>query len=174
MHHTFSYKDASKHPKMASKYASCEDAEDEAEIFVIGNGWEKSWVNMTKKDLMTIPWMKEAIEGTDAKLFINDCMGFDINEITDAGAIHLKSTSVCARHLRIMKNTDNPSRYLLVVFYLKEDGEWELDYNYPREICSATVSANFGTLSDGFRVFADGPKKYLYNKGGEERLARTL
>ena len=83
MPRTFTYKDASKHNhKMASKYASYED---DAENFTIGNGWEKNWVPLAKKELMTIPWMKEAIEGTDAKLFIDDCLGFDIQEVTEAG-----------------------------------------------------------------------------------------
>jgi hypothetical protein len=198
MHRTFSYKHAAKHsPKMASKYAGCENA---TETFTIGNGWEKSWVRMTKKDLMTIPWMKEAMEATgttrvesgdcrrfqslvappalkhdsrlDAKLFIDDCLGFDIVSVTEAGAIHLKHRENywCESHLRILKNTKKPSRFLLMEYYREKGGEWLLDPNYPRHIHSATVSTNFGTLEDGFRVFTDGEKKYLYSRDGKERL----
>ncbi len=170
MPRTFSYKDGSKYsPKMASKYSGCENA---TETFTIGNGWEKSWVNMTKEDLMTIPWMKEAMEGTDTKLFIDDCLGFDIQNVTDAGAIHLKHREHhwCESHLRILKNTKKPSRFLLMGYDRVKGGEWVLDPNYPRDIRSATVSANFGTLENGFRVFTDGEKKYLYSRDGKERL----
>ncbi len=162
---TFSYKTAAKlNHKMASKYAAYEN---DTEDFTISNGWEKNWVRLNKMELMEIPWMKEAIEGTDAKLFINDCLGFDIKEITDAGAIHLASTWWSDNHLRILKNTKKPSRFLLKEYYRVKDGEWELDPNYPREIRCASVSANFGTLPDGFRVFTDGEKKYYYKKNGK-------
>ena len=176
MPRAFSYKDGSKHShKMASKYASYED---DAENLTIGNGWEKSWLPLTKKELMIIPWMKEAIEGTDAKLFIDDCLGFDIQEVTEAGAIYLKKREGgpwdYESHLRISKNTKKPSRFLLTEYYRVKGGEWEADPNYPRSITTATVSANFGTLSDGFRVFSDGEKKYYYSKNGKERLAKRI
>ena len=168
MPRAFSYKDASKHShKMASKYAA---SNFETETFTIGNGWEKNWVTLTKKELMTIPWMKEAIEGTDAKLFINDCLGFDIKSVTDAGVIELKSGNI----LRISKNIKKACRLDLTEYYRNVEGLWELDPNYPWSIRSATVSANFGTLSDGFRVFADGEKKYFYSKDGKERLAKPI
>ncbi len=170
MSRTFSYKNGSNHsPKMASKYSVCENA---TETFTIGNGWEKSWANMTQKDLMSVPWMKEAMEATGAKLFINDCLGFDIQEITEAGAIHLKhrENHRCESHLRILKNSKKPSRFLLMAYYRVKGGEWEVDPNYPSYIHSATVSTNFGTLEDGFRVFSDGRKKYLYSRDGKERL----
>ena len=174
MPRTFSYKDGAKHsPKMAAKYSGCENA---AETFTISNGWEKSWVRMTKKDLMAIPWMKEVMEATDhvsrldAKLFIDDCLGFDIESVTEAGAIHLKHRDWCESHLRILKNTKKPSRFLLMGYDRVKGGEWLLDPNYPRHIHSATVSANFGTLEDGFWVFSDGEKKYLYSRDGKESL----
>jgi hypothetical protein len=167
MHHSFSYKDASKHNhKMASKYVSYQGA-DEVETFTIGNGWEKNLTPLTKKELMTIPWMKEAIEGTDAKLFINDCWGTAIKEVTDAGGIHNERGGL----IRIAKNIKTPSRFVLIEYYRNAEGLWVPGYNPPWDIRSATVSANFGTLSDGFRVFSDGEKKYLYNKDGKERLA---
>jgi hypothetical protein len=176
MPRTFSYKDASKHNhKMASKY---EPTNFETETLTIGNGWEKNWTRLTKKELMTIPWMKEAIEGTDAKLFIDDCLGFDIQEVTEAGAIHLKKRQGglwdYESHLRILKNTKKARRFLLMGYYRVKGGEWEEDPNYPRSITTATVSANFGTLSDGFRVFTDGEKKYYYSKDGKERLAKRI
>jgi hypothetical protein len=176
MPRTFSYKDGSKlNHKMASKYASYED---DTENLTIGNGWEKSWVPLNKNELMTIPWMKDAIEGTDAKLFIDDCLGFDIQEVTDAGAIHLKKPEGSwwnyESHLRILKNTKKSRRFLLMGYDCVKGGEWEADPNYPRSITTATVSANFGTLSDGFRVFTDGEKKYYYSKDGKERLAKRI
>jgi hypothetical protein len=164
MSHTFSYKDASKHShKMASKYSSYEEA---AETFTIGNE-KNEWVNLTKKELMTIPWMKEAIEGTNVKLFVNDCWGTDIKEITDAGGIHNERGGL----IRIAKNVATPSRFVLIEHHRNEYGQWVPDYNPPWEIRSATVSANFGYLSDGFRAFASGPKKYRYNKNGKERIS---
>lgn len=174
MPRTFSYKDASKlNHKMASKYTSYQD---DSENLTISNGWEKSWTPLTKKELMTIPWMKEAIEGTDAKLFIDDCLGFDIGEVTEAGAIHLKHYEHhwCESHLRILKNTKKSRRFLLMGYDRVKGGEWEADPNYPRSITTATVSANFGTLSDGFRVFTAGEKKYFYSKDGKERLAKPI
>ena len=174
MPRAFSYKDASKHNhKMASKF---ESYEDDVENLTISNGWEKSWTPLTKKELMTIPWMKEAIEGTDAKLFIDDCLGFEIDEVTEAGAIHLKYHKTCwyESHLRILKNTKKSRRFLLMGYDRVKGGEWEADPNYPRSITTATVSANFGTLSDGFRVFTDGEKKYYYSKDGKERLAKRI
>lgn len=176
MPRTFSYKAASKlNYKMASKYASYED---DAENLTIGNGWEKSWAPLDKKGLMEIPWMKDAIEGTDAKLFIDDCLGFDIKEVTDAGAIHLKKREGglwdYESHLRILKNTKKSCRFLLMGYDRLKGGEWEVDPNYPRSITTATVSANFGTLPDGFRVFTDGEKKYYYNKNGKCRLAKRI
>jgi hypothetical protein len=158
---------------MASKYASYKD---DAENLTIGNGWEKNWTRLTKKELMTIHWMKEAIEGTDAKLFIDDCLGFDIKEVTEAGAIHLKYREDywCESHLRILKNTKKSCRFLLMGYDRVKGGEWEADPNYPRSITTATVSANFGNLPDGFRVFTDGEKKYYYSKDGKERLAKRI
>jgi hypothetical protein len=158
---------------MASKYASYEE---DAADFTIGNGWEKNWVNLNKKELMTIPWMKDAMEGTDAKLFIDDCLGFDIKEVTEAGAILLKHRENywCESHLRILKNTKKQCRFLLMGYDRVKGGEWEVDPNYPRSITTATVSPNFGTLSDGFRVFTDGEKKYYYNRNGKERLAKRI
>ncbi len=169
MSRTFSYKNGCKYsPKMASKYFVCEN---NCPTFTIGNGWEKSWANMTQKDLMAVPWMKEAIEATDAKTFINDCLGFDIERVTEAGAIHLKHhENMFERHLRILKNTKKPSRFLLMGYYRMKGGEWEVDPNYPCVIRCATVSTNVGTLEDGFRVYTDGPKKYLYSRDGKERL----
>ena len=176
MPRTFSYTDASKHShKMVSKYMS---DEEDAEDFTIGNGWEKNWVSLDKKELMAIPWMKDAIEGTDAKLFIDDCLGFDIKEVTEAGAIHLKKREHglwdYESHLRILKNTKKMCRFLLMGYDRVKGGEWEADPNYPCSITTATVSANFGTLSDGFRVFSDGEKKYFYSKDGKERLAKRI
>jgi hypothetical protein len=170
MPRTFSYKDASKlNHKMASKYASYND--DDAENLTIGNGWEKSWTSLTKKGLMDIPWMKEAIEGTDAQLFINDCLGFDIQEITEAGVIHLKKNegSWCESYLHISKNTKKPRRFLLTAFDRFDGGEWKLDPNFPCTIRTATVSSNIG----GF-CFTDGEKKYYYSKDGKERLAKRI
>lgn len=149
--------------KMHAKYQWIE-----GETFTITNGSEKNWVNLRKEELMTIPWMKEAIEGTDAKLFINDCWGTDIKEITDAGGIHNERGGL----IRIAKNIKTPSRFVLIEYYRNEYGHWVQDYNPPWDIRSATVSTNFGYLSDGFRAFADGERKYLYNKEGKERLAR--
>lgn len=174
MPRTFSYKAASKlNHKMASKYASYED---ETETLFIGNGWEKSWVRLNKKELMEIPWMKDAIEGTDARLFIDDCVGFDIKEVTEAGAIHLKYREDywCESYLRILKNTKKSCRLLMMAYDRVKGGEWEVDPNYPCSIRTATVSANFGTLPDGFRVFTDGEKKYYYNKDGKMRLAKRI
>ncbi len=176
MPRTFSYKAAAKlNYKMASKYAAYEsDTED----FTISNGWEKNWSRLNKKELMEIPWMKDAIEGTDAKLFIDDCLGFDIKEVTDAGAIHLKKNEGSLwdyeSHLRILKNTKKSCRFLLMGYDRVKGGEWEVDPNYTRSITTATVSANFSTLPDGFRVFTDGEKKYYYNKNGKGRLAKRL
>ena len=133
------------------------------ETFTISNGSEKNWVNLTKAELMEIPWMKEAIEGKDSKLFINDFLGFDIKYVTDAGAIHTSDN----KHLRISRNTTRPTRLELSEFYKGQEGLWAQDPNYPQPIRCATVSANFGTLPDGFRVFGDGPKKYYYLKNGE-------
>lgn len=167
----FSYRHASKHShKMASKYSFYQN---DVENLTISNGWEKNWVSMTKNELMTIPWMRAAIEGTNAKLFIDDCLGFDIQGVSEAGAIYLKQRDVETgqSHLRISKNIKTPSRFLLTEYYRPKGGVCYADPNYPREIHSATVSANFGTLSDGFRVFTDGEKKYLYTKDGEEYLA---
>jgi hypothetical protein len=146
---------------MASKYQWIETA-----TFIITNGSEKNWVNLRKEELMTIPWMKEAIEAIEAKLFIDDCLGFDIKSVTDAGVIELKNGNI----LRISKNIKRACRLELTEYYRNAEGLWELDPNYPRDIHSATVSTNFGTLSDGFRVFTDGERKYLYNKEGKERL----
>jgi hypothetical protein len=160
---------------MASKYKV---SNFETEDITISNGWEKNWTRLTKMELMTIPWMKEAIKGTDAKLFIDDCLGFDIKEITEAGAIHLKKRQGglwdYESHLRILKNTKKPSRFLLMGYDRAKGSEWEADPNYPRSITTATVSANFGSLSDGFRVFSDGEKKYFYSKDGKERLAKPI
>jgi hypothetical protein len=176
MPRTFSYKAAAKlNYKMASKYAVYEN---DTENFTISNGWEKDWVRLNKKELMEIPWMKDAMEGTDAQLFIDDCLGFDIKEVTDAGAIHLKKREGglwdYESHLRILKNTKKSCRFLLMGYDRVKGGEWEVDPNYPRSITTATVSANFGTLSDGFRVFTDGEKKYYYNRHGKGRLAKRL
>jgi hypothetical protein len=176
MPRTFSYKDASKHShKMASKY---QPATFETETLTIGDGWEKNWVRLDKQELMEIPWMKEAIEGTDAKLFIDDCLGFDIKEITEAGAIHLKKREGglwdFESHLRILKNTKKPCRPLLMGYDRVKGGEWELDPNYPRSITTAAVSANFGTLSNGFRVFTAGEKKYFYRNDDKARLAKRI
>lgn len=168
MPRTFSYKDASKlNHKMASKYNSCYF---DTETFVISNGWEKNWVNLTKVELMEIPWMKEAIEVADAKLFIDDCLGFTINSVTEAGGISYNSDGL----MYIAKNIKRPSRFLLRFYYRDQEGLWKPDINGDRDIRCATVSANFGTLSDGFRVFSDGEKKYFYTKDGKECLANRI
>lgn len=168
MRHTFSFKAASRHShKMASKYSAYHSDD---ETFEISNGWEKDWMNLSKKDLMTIPWIKEIDEVKDAneiKLFIDNCLGFDIKEISEWGSIILKDGDT----LRIAKNTCKPDRYQLTQMYRDKDGLWKVDSNYPRYIRSATVSANFGTMKDGWRVFYDGEKKYMYNNEGKERLA---
>ncbi len=159
MSRSMSYQAASKHShKMASKYSA---HEGETETLTIGNGWEKNWVELRKDELMKIPWMKEAIEAKGAKLFIDDCLGFDISNVTDAGAIELKSGGL----LRISKNSKKPSRFLLREFYRNSEGLWELDPNYPREIRSATVSTAFSG-----KCFSDGERKYLYSKDGKELL----
>jgi hypothetical protein len=130
------------------------------ETFVISNGWEKNWANLNKAELAEIPWMKEAIDAHDSNLFIDDCLGFHIESITEAGAIHHRS----GYHIRISKNTQKPSRFLLTEFYQNEEGRWIS--THLREIRCATVSANFGTLSCGFRAFAHGPKVYYYKQDG--------
>ena len=168
MPRTFNYKDASKlNHKMASKYASYQDDEEAwksfagqnwTEPFSITNGHERAWMNLTKAELMEIPWMKEAIETPDAKLFIDDCLGFDVKEVTQGGSIRLKNGSA----LRIARNIVKPSRLQLTEYRRNEDDVWELDPNYPRHIFCATVSSNFG----GF-CFTSGPNKYYYHKNGD-------
>jgi hypothetical protein len=174
MPRTFNYKDASKHNhKMASKYASYQDDEEAwksytgqnwTEPFSITNGHERAWMNLTKAELMTIPWMKEAIETPDAKLFIDDCLGFDIKDVSEGGSIRLKNAFdwTPQRCLRIAKNTVKPSRLQLTEYYRDDDGLWQTDPNYPRRIFCATVSKNFG----GF-CFSEGPNKYYYHPNGE-------
>lgn len=155
------FKVASKHShKMASRY-NHHLIEDDAETFTITNGWEKEWTNLTKAQLLEIPWMKEAIEGAKGyKLFIDDCLGFDIKEIDESGVIRL----VCGGTLRIARNTVKPCRLQLTKFYRNEEGIWETDPNYPRHIHCATVSANYTRSGPG--CFTDGPKKYYYEKNG--------
>ncbi len=168
MHRSFTFKAASRHNhKMASKYSAYHSDDEPLEI---SNGWERDWVNLTKKELMTIPWIREIVEANEAievKLFIDDCLGFNIKEISEWGSIILKDGNT----LRIAKNISTPDRYQLTQMYRGKDGLWKIDPNYPRYIRSATVSANFGTTKDGWRVFSDGEKKYMYNKEGKERLA---
>ena len=168
MPRTFTYKDASKHNhKMASKYASYQDDEEAwksytgqnwTEPFAITNGHERAWMNLTKAELMEIPWMKEVIETPEAMLFIDDCLGFDVKEVTEGGSIRLQRGGA----LRIAKNTVKPSRLQLTAYDRNEEGVWELDPNYPRRIFCATVSSNFG----GF-CFTSGSNKYYYHKNGD-------
>jgi hypothetical protein len=181
MPRTFSYKDASKlNHKMASKYASCQDDEDAWKSYTTQNCWrdpptltygsERAWVPLNKKELMTIPWMKEAVETKNAMLFIDDCSSYPIERVTDTGAIYLnKGQSLYDCHLRILKNIVKPSRYLMTCFKRYDGGEWKLDNNYPCNIRTATVSSNF----DAF-CYTDGEKKYYYSKDGKERLAKRI
>lgn len=167
MPRTFNYKEASKHNhKMASKYASYQDDEEVWKSFT-GQNWteplsitnddERAWMNLTKAELMEIPWMKEAIETPDAKLFIDNCLGFDVKEVTQGGSIRLKNGNA----LRIAKNIIKPCRLQLTAYDRNEEGVWELDLNFPRHIFCATVSSNFGGL-----CFTSGPNKYYYHKDG--------
>lgn len=179
MPRTFNYKDASKHNhKMASKYASYQDDEEAWKSFIgpkwmdpntITNGHERAWMNLTKAELMEIPWMKEAIETPDAKLFIDDCLGFDIKDVSEGGSIRLKNAFdwTPQRCLRIAKNTVKPSRLQLTEYYRDADGLWQIDPNYPRRIFCATVSSDFG----GF-CFSAGPNKYYYYPNGEITTTR--
>lgn len=173
MPRTFNYKNASRlNYKMSAKYASYQDDEEAwksytgqnwVEPFTITNGNERAWMNLTKAELMKIPWMKEAIETPDAMLFIDDCLGFGIKEVTEGGSIRLKGGNA----LRIAKNTVKASRLQLTEYRRNDEGVWELDLNYPRRIFSASVSKNFG----GF-CFTDGPNKYYYHPNGEITTTR--
>ncbi len=163
MPRTFSYKDGSIHNhKMAQKFMYNTYDEDTytQDSFKITNGSERAWKKLNKIELMEIPWMKEVINSKGAKLFIDDCLGFNIKEVDDDGCIYLTTNGM----LQIHKNSIKPSRFELIEFYRNEENIWTPDY--PRDIRCATVSTNFGTLSDGFRVFTDGPKKYYYKKDG--------
>lgn len=169
----FNYKNASRlNYKMAAKYTSYQDDVEAWKSFIgpkwmdpntITNGHERAWMNLTKAELMEIPWMKEAIETPDAKLFIDDCLGYAIKEVTEGGSIRLKDNSV----LRISRNTVKPSRLQLTAYDRNEEGLWELDPNYPRRIFCATVSSNFG----GF-CFTSGPNKYYYYPNGDITTTR--
>ena len=163
MPRTFSYKDGSRYNhKMAHKfmYHKYNEDIDMQQSFKITNGAERAWKKLNKIELMEIPWMKEVINSKGAKLFINDCLGFDIKEVDDDGCIYLTTKSM----LQIHKNSVTHSRFRLIEFYRNEENIWA-PYNL-HDIRCATVSTNFGTLSDGFRVFVDGPKKYYYEKDG--------
>jgi hypothetical protein len=61
----------------------------EQETFSISNGWRKEWVNLTKEELMKIPWIRDAIENPACRISFNCDISFHIQEITNAGAIHL-------------------------------------------------------------------------------------
>jgi hypothetical protein len=132
----------------------------DTQTFVISNGSEKNWINLTKHELLTIPWIKEAVNTPNSKFVINDCLGFEIKEITDAGAIHL---ALDYRLLRISKNISNPVQLRLTEMYLTPEGVWEVTPDGPQDIHSAYTTTIFGTLHDGFRMFVKEGKKYNYN-----------
>lgn len=132
----------------------------DTETFTITNS---SWVQLEKKDLVELPWIREILESKGAKLFLNDCLGFTVEEITEGGGI------ICSNNIRlyIKKNITRPARFEIYQMYTNPDGIVESDHVNINDIRKVTVSRCYGDLPDGFRVFRDGPNKYYYDKNGK-------
>jgi len=118
---------------------------------VIGSG---GWVDLSKKELLEFPWIKEPYNNKNCLMDINDCHGFDILGITDAGAI-LTST----RRIYIRRNMRKPSRLVLVSlsFY---DGKWQ-------EIEKNTIYTAYTHLMNPEGYWIGGRVKYFFDDAGK-------
>lgn len=136
----------------------------DTETFTMTNS---KWVNLTKAELLELPWIVEALSNPGSLLFFNSCLGFVVDHMTDAGAIHYKSTwSENPAPLYIAKNTSRPARLLVKETTRDDEGYVASEPLNAFYVRRATVSYERGTLSDGFRVAIEGPNVYRYDKNG--------
>jgi hypothetical protein len=142
---------------MASKYASYEDDEEAwvshlsrhkvEEPFTITNG---VWKNLTKDELLALPWIKEAYENPKSTLGINDCFGFSITEISEGGSIRSGKDV-----FYIAKNTRRPSRLVLKQMWRDDEG-----YVRPDPLNEFWITKVEVIMT--YRYYADGRPKPFY------------
>ena len=128
------------------------------EDFVIGNN---AWAVMPKRELLELPWIKDA-EGDATKLvLINSCLGFHVGTIQDGGSI---LDPRAKRPFYILKNVKNPSRFRIKEMHYDETVQSYIQTNLT-DVYSATVTTDFET-GTGPRVCSVTSTVYRYDKNG--------
>ena len=131
----------------------------DTETHAIHNGVFK---RLTKAELLAFPWILEALATPDAKLFINNCLGYEVHSINEGGA--LLSSDPTAPPLYIARYTADkrPSRIHLLEMTRGKDGFVEPEPLNVVQIRKVTVSTNY-SRADGPRSFGDGANVYYMN-----------
>ena len=135
----------------------------DTETHAIHNGVFK---RLTKAELLAFPWIVEALATPAAKLFINNCLGYEVHSINEGGA--LLSSDPVASPLYIARYTADkrPSRIYLLEMRRDNDGFVEPEPLNVAQIRKVTVSTNY-SKADGPRSFGDGPN--VYHMSGVKR-----
>ncbi len=156
MTRTMSYASASKTShKLATKYSS---PTIDTETFTITNG---AWKNLTRVELLELPWIVEALQAPTSLLVISDCFGIQITEITEGGSIRSGDDV-----FYIAKNILKSSWLSLHEMWRDEEGYVRPDPLNKLYITSATVTTDFTSFAGKPNVCCDGPVKYRYYADG--------
>jgi hypothetical protein len=140
----------------------------DTETHAIHNGVFK---HLTKSELLAFPWIVEALATPGAKLFVNNCLGYEVHSINEGGAIMGADPTASPLYIARYTADKRPSRIYLLETTRDKDGFVEPDPLNSVLIRKVTVSTNY-SKADGPRVFGDGANVY-YMSGVKRSRSNT-